>query len=385
MDATTKRATTKSGILIGQHGRHHRRLEFVHIPKTAGTAVENAALEQGIRWGYFRFAVGNRTHNERTNETLRFMQKYDKLPPWHLPPCLLAAVDDASNGDHVFPTNPYYDDRSLEKVVPGNQGNNSIGRNSLEEGGNDATDLFVIVRSPYERIVSEYRYLQTMFQGTGGPTKFNRYVAKRLRKVAVAQEKQRQQQQLQQQQFFDSCRMDAHSPEYFMDFGHWIPQYDYVYRTTTTTTGVVNTGSSRSRDELNSLSSRSQELLNSLTLTKEETRTTSTTQTTQLVRHVLKYDPPHLSRDFAQLMALYGLDHVKLEDKAAINDSFSSSSSSFTEHRTPKQNSANDNEEQSLISVETLSMENIQEINRLYHKDFEVFGFERKHAVAPSN
>ena len=44
-------------------------------------------------------------------------------------------------------------------------------------GEDKEVDLFVIVRSRYERAVSEYLYLQMMCLGRGGPEKMNRYIA----------------------------------------------------------------------------------------------------------------------------------------------------------------------------------------------------------------
>ena len=95
-------------------------LNFFHIPKTAGTAVEEAAAKQSIPWGSCRFY----------HKPKRDICPYPKGPDWpkhvgywHLPAYLFPLVG----------SNPY-----------------------------QSTDLFAIVRDPYERMVSEFYYICTL-------------------------------------------------------------------------------------------------------------------------------------------------------------------------------------------------------------------------------
>jgi len=85
------------------------RLEFLHIAKTGGTSVEDAAIEQaGIRWGRCHFIACFHIESDNPNRIASI---------WHKPL-------------YYLPNNFYGDDAAL----------------------------FVIVREPYERVISAYYY-----------------------------------------------------------------------------------------------------------------------------------------------------------------------------------------------------------------------------------
>lgn len=93
---------------IGWPSAPDRRLDFVHIPKNAGTAIENSGIEYGYRWGRFNKLL----HGRRwTNGHWCSRQ--------HLPP------------------------RNLEAM-----------------GIPNSKNTFCVSRHPYERIVSDYKYFQ---------------------------------------------------------------------------------------------------------------------------------------------------------------------------------------------------------------------------------
>ena len=81
-----------------------KRLSFVHIPKNAGTSVENVGQNHGIRWG--------------KNEM------------------------ETSDSDYTYRCPPWHDPMEIEQHY-----------SSLGE-----TKTFCIVRNPYDRIRSEYEY-----------------------------------------------------------------------------------------------------------------------------------------------------------------------------------------------------------------------------------
>lgn len=99
-----------------------RRLEFVHITKTGGSAVEKAGAKLGIIWGACHYMniteVG--CNQPDIQYTAPNYQSYALTSPWHTPPKLLRVYVNESQ----YP----YDD----------------------------ADLFAIIRNPYDRVISEY-------------------------------------------------------------------------------------------------------------------------------------------------------------------------------------------------------------------------------------
>jgi hypothetical protein len=79
-------------------------LEFIHIPKNAGTTIENVANENNVKWG--RFKPAHRDHS--TN---------NKCTYWHTPP-------------KYFGVDSFY----------------------------KKDETFCVVRDPYDRLVSEFKY-----------------------------------------------------------------------------------------------------------------------------------------------------------------------------------------------------------------------------------
>lgn len=79
-------------------------LEFIHIPKNAGTTIENIANDKNIKWGRFKPEHKNKVGTK-------------KCTYWHVPP------------KHFY-LNNYY----------------------------DSDDTFCVIRDPRDRMVSEYSY-----------------------------------------------------------------------------------------------------------------------------------------------------------------------------------------------------------------------------------
>lgn len=105
-----------------------RRLEFVHITKTAGSAIEKAAAEQGILWGACHYMKLEELGCQTPDISYRApnYQSYALTSPWHTPPKILQRrIIDMDTVQNL--TYPYQD-----------------------------ADMFTVVRNPYDRFLSEY-------------------------------------------------------------------------------------------------------------------------------------------------------------------------------------------------------------------------------------
>lgn len=97
---------------------YKQRLEFVHITKTGGSTIESIAAKHGIIWGACHFS----------NNTMIGCYQSQHVPwreyyigtAWHAPPKVINAL-------LPIESNPYH-----------------------------GADLFVVVRNPYDRAISEY-------------------------------------------------------------------------------------------------------------------------------------------------------------------------------------------------------------------------------------
>lgn len=114
-DETSQKQENKSAVI-------EKRLEFVHITKTGGSAVEKVGAGEGIIWGACHYM--NLTEVGCDKADIEYIapnyQSYALTSPWHTPPKLLKKYVEAAQY-------PYTD-----------------------------AELFVVIRNPYDRIISEY-------------------------------------------------------------------------------------------------------------------------------------------------------------------------------------------------------------------------------------
>ena len=184
-----------------------KKLEFVHITKTGGSAIEKAGAKQGLIWGACHFMnfteVGCMAPD--VPYTSPNYQSYALTSPWHTPPKLLKRYVDESQY-------PYHD-----------------------------ADLFVVVRNPYDRIMSEYYCPWVGFQAKyrGGtfeedandPAVMNKWVKKMVTNLSNASE-----------EFFQSDREHGHvhdtprvqskgvnEDNYVLAQKHFVNQAEYIY------------------------------------------------------------------------------------------------------------------------------------------------------------
>ena len=194
-DGTTAEQTQDDGTIAEQTQDNDstavvptRRLELVHIPKTGGTAMEAQAARMNITWSMCHFKKG-----KILNETFcpgpilkhwrPSVKTHSRCPWWHLPPQYFEL--------HDF--NPYA-----------------------------GADLFCVVRNPYERLLSEYYYAGTYLakkdaEQLNNVNRLNGWVRHNLLDLIVTMKR-------------GDIRQNRTGNEiYFRNFGHFIPQYDYVF------------------------------------------------------------------------------------------------------------------------------------------------------------
>jgi len=133
-------------------------LEFVHITKTGGTSIENAAANIGVAWGVCKFfrdagcvALADNSDAPPIEDIKQWACDMTtttwKVQPWHCPPRNFKYAD------------MYY-----------------------------ASDTFAIVRNPYDRIVSEY-YWASNYNGrrvqskSNNPNMLNGWIQESLEEV----------------------------------------------------------------------------------------------------------------------------------------------------------------------------------------------------------
>lgn len=99
-------------------------LRFIHIPKNAGTSIENAALKENIKWGFKEW-----TKEDDGNNNI-----FKNKNPWK------------NINNNKTPI--------VKRCYPWHVNYADLGDNFLED--DDTT--FCVVRNPYTKIVSAYKY-----------------------------------------------------------------------------------------------------------------------------------------------------------------------------------------------------------------------------------
>lgn len=144
-------------------------LKFLHIPKNAGTSIEKVGYEQGILWGYKEW-----TKNNKQGERIYDFHKLFK----HNSPWIHKLTNLEAKNNRCFPWHLPLNDLDLNIYSKDDK-------------------IFTIVRNPYTKIVSSYKY------GTKNPTKddLNIFIHQKLSNF-------------EKNKYWNSC--------------HILPQYEYT-------------------------------------------------------------------------------------------------------------------------------------------------------------
>ena len=119
------------GYLLSKRLRHEKKIEtfmeFIHIPKNAGSTIEHLAIEKDIRWGRFK------------PEHRDFLDEY-ACSYWHVPP-------------KHFKSGNFYQ---------------------------NSEDNFCVIRNPLSRIISEYAYQHSNEHHKNNANDLNEWIEKVL-------------------------------------------------------------------------------------------------------------------------------------------------------------------------------------------------------------
>ncbi|KAG7351563.1 sulfotransferase family protein [Nitzschia inconspicua] len=293
--------------------RRRRPLNFLHIPKTGGTSIVMAAADSNVAWGDCLFwsrrdrkncpdrpinYFTNNNNNSTTNMTdLYHPEQYIQLHPmlsswWHLPIQFIP-----NDKKHI---NPY-----------------------------QHQDLFVVIRNPYQRVVSQYYY--RCWRDKNTPC----YLGKKdgnTNNTYINRDTPQQMNTVIQQMIRKQQGATIGSKDYFYHDGHWIPQAHYVYSVTTNSNNNNNNNNNKSNNNSNNK------------------QRPSSFQFQRLVQHILHFE--YLQDEFDSLMGAYRWNITLPKHKMLDRSEFTTA-----------------------CSVQNLTRTTLQLIEDVYRDDFQLGGY----------
>jgi hypothetical protein len=264
LNRTTYRPWEEESIIIRKDQKKRRHLGFVHIPKTGGSSIVAAAAAQNMSWADELFAKWPKPQWKR--------QLW-----WHTPIQYLPILSNSTKNK-----NPYVDQ-----------------------------DLFLVVRNPYSRALSEFFYSCKSAATDRKPPEC---------KAAHGPNKSQVVNQAMQERLHVVLSSEPNTKMYYQRWGHWIPQFDFVYDTHTHT---------------------------DIDITLANYGTTRTSR--RLVDHYILHQE-RLAEEFSSLMKAYSLSFIQLP----------------TERHKARQGFG------AKFGIHNLTLETLRLIETVYAKDFQI-------------
>eukprot|EP00971_Amphidinium_carterae_P272058 5399415-Amphidinium_carterae.1 len=117
-----------------QDKRDDETLMFLHIPKNAGTTIEELGLQFGLKWA-----------GKSADLIQRGLRRYKNCIWYHVPPSFFPQRGNVSQ---------FYYRGSSPWIMKGDQ--SKVLKRTADAGQRSAT--FCILRNPYDRVMSEFKY-----------------------------------------------------------------------------------------------------------------------------------------------------------------------------------------------------------------------------------
>lgn len=192
--------------------KYHSRLAFLHIPKAGGSTIEYAGASVGLSWGICMFRDSSSCHPEESSDSSDNDKKEGDNDDKNA--TKIVYTDPLKSHFPIFRNKKDYYHSGIGIWHLPSQFIEQVPHMTINPYQN--ADIFAVVRNPYTKMLSEYYFYcsstpKACDEGQlNNATYMNNFLRTRIRKQAA-------------------CPTKGYNECYFLDHGHYISQYDYVY------------------------------------------------------------------------------------------------------------------------------------------------------------